>query len=126
MEPKETWAAQGKLEPRDHVVLMERKEQRENLGSRVPPGQKGQRGDKGDSGTTRLASHMNWKECAWKKGDGTDSGLIYVSTERHFVTRVKQYSISSKQLIFTEMIDCYNSEVSEQSAVMMAASFEAT
>ncbi|CAH3156309.1 unnamed protein product [Porites lobata] len=30
-------------------------------------GQKGQRGDKGDSGTSRLASHMNWKECAWKK-----------------------------------------------------------
>ena len=88
-------------------------------------GRKGERGDKGDSGTPRLASHMNWKECAWKKADGTDSGLIYVSTERHFVTRVKQYS-SSKQLIFTEMIDCYNSEVSTQSAVMMAASFEAT
>ena len=89
-------------------------------------GQKGERGDKGDSGTPRLASHMNWKECAWKKADGTDSGLIYVSTERHFVTRVKQYSISSKQFIFTEMIDCYNSEVSAQSAVMMTASFEAT
>ena len=89
-------------------------------------GRKGERGDKGDSGTPRLASHMNWKECAWKKADGTDSGLIYVSTERHFVTRVKQYSISLKQLIFTEMIDCYNSEVSEQPAVMMAASFEAT
>ncbi|CAH3161913.1 unnamed protein product [Porites evermanni] len=40
-------------------------------------GQKGQRGDKGDSGTSRLASHMNWKECAWKKGDSKDSGLIY-------------------------------------------------
>ena len=44
-------------------------------------GQKGQRGDKGDSGTPRLASHMNWKECAWKKGDGKDSGLIYVSEQ---------------------------------------------
>ena len=42
-------------------------------------GQKGERGDKGDSGTPRLASHMNWKECAWKKGDDKDSGLIYVS-----------------------------------------------
>ena len=53
------------------------------------PGRDGAKGDKGDIGTPRLASHMNWKECAWKKGDSTDSGLIYVSTERHFVTRVK-------------------------------------
>ena len=42
-------------------------------------GQKGERGDKGDSGTPQLASHMNWKECAWRKGDDKDSGLIYVS-----------------------------------------------
>ena len=48
------------------------------------PGRDGAKGDKGDSGTPRLASHMNWKECTWKKEDGTDSGLIYVSTERHF------------------------------------------
>ncbi|CAH3193295.1 unnamed protein product [Porites evermanni] len=40
-------------------------------------GQKGERGDKGDSVTPRLASHTNWKECAWKKADGKDSGLIY-------------------------------------------------
>ena len=53
------------------------------------PGRDGAKGDKGDIGTPRLASHMNWKECAWKKEDGTDSGLIYVSTERHFVIRVK-------------------------------------
>ena len=52
-------------------------------------GQKGQRGDKGDNGKPRLASHMNWKECAWKKEYGTDSGLIYVSVDRHFVNRVK-------------------------------------
>ena len=77
-------------------------------------GQKGERGDKGDSGTPRLASHMNWKECAWKKGDGKKSGLIYVSTDRHFVTRVKKYSISSKQVIFTKMIDCHNALVSGQ------------
>ena len=43
------------------------------------PGQKGQRGDKGDSGTPRRASHMNWKECAWKKRDENNTGLIYVS-----------------------------------------------
>ena len=37
----------GKTGTRDHVVLMERKEQRENLGSRVPP-------DKKDSGGTKV------------------------------------------------------------------------
>ena len=42
-------------------------------------GQKGQRGDKGDRGTPRLASHMNWEQCTWKKDDHKDSGLIYVS-----------------------------------------------
>ena len=42
-------------------------------------GQKGEQGNKGDSGTPQLAAHMNWKECAWKKGDGKDSGLIHVS-----------------------------------------------
>ena len=45
------------------------------------PGQKGERGDKGDSGTPRLASHMNWKECAWKKTDENNTGLIYVSEQ---------------------------------------------
>ena len=44
-------------------------------------GQKGQRGDKGDRGTPRLASHMNWKECTWKKDDHKDSRLIYVSKQ---------------------------------------------
>ena len=37
MEPKETWAARGKMGPRDHVVLTERKEQRESLEFRVLP-----------------------------------------------------------------------------------------
>ena len=46
MEPKETWAARGKLGPRDHVVLMERKEQRESLGSRVPLDKKDSEGTK--------------------------------------------------------------------------------
>ena len=83
-------------------------------GTQGSAGQKGQQGDKGDSGTSRLASHMNWKECAWKKEDDKDSGLIYVSTDRHFVTRVKKYFISSKQEIFTKMIDCHNALVSGQ------------
>ena len=46
MEPKETWAARGRLGPRDHVVLMERKEQRETLGSEVQPDRKDSEGTK--------------------------------------------------------------------------------
>ena len=46
MEPKETWAARGRLGPRDHVVLMERKEQRETLGSKVQPDRKDSEGTK--------------------------------------------------------------------------------
>ena len=72
-------------------------------------GRKGERGDKGDSGTQRLASHMNWKECAWKKEYGTDSGLIYVSAERHFVIFYKL-----KASNFSKMIDCQNALVSGQ------------
>ena len=45
-EPKETWAARGRLDPRDHLVLKERKEQKENLESRVPPGKKESEGTK--------------------------------------------------------------------------------
>ena len=72
-------------------------------------GQKGQRGVKGDSGTPRLTSHMNWKECAWKKLDGKDSGLIYVSTERHVVIFYKL-----KASNFSKPIDCQNALVSGQ------------
>ena len=74
-EPKETWAARGRLDPRDHLVLKERKE---ILGSRVPPAIKESEGTKV---TVELLGclHMNLKECAWKKGDGRDSGEIYVS-----------------------------------------------
>ena len=72
-------------------------------------GRKGERGDKGDSGTRRLASHMNWKECAWKKEDGKDSGLINVSTERHVVIFYKL-----KASNFSKTIDCQNALVSGQ------------
>ena len=50
-------------------------------GVQGPAGQNGQRGEKGDSGTpgtTQLSSHMNWKECTWKKDDHKDSGVIQV------------------------------------------------
>ncbi|XP_078367939.1 collagen triple helix repeat-containing protein 1-like isoform X7 [Oculina patagonica] len=42
-------------------------------------GQRGDRGEKGDSGTPgtpQLSSHMNWKECTWKRIDDKDSGVI--------------------------------------------------
>ncbi|XP_078367932.1 uncharacterized protein LOC144651803 isoform X1 [Oculina patagonica] len=48
-------------------------------GVQGPAGQKGEAGEKGVSGTPgtpQLSSHMNWKECTWKKGDGKDSGVI--------------------------------------------------
>ena len=45
-EPKETWAARGRLDPRDHLVLKERKDRREKLGSGVPPAKKDSKGTK--------------------------------------------------------------------------------
>jgi len=45
-EPKETWAAQGRLDPRDHLALKERKERKEKLGFRVPPGKRESEGTK--------------------------------------------------------------------------------
>ena len=39
-------AARERLDPRDHVVLTEIKEQRENLGSKVPPVKKDSEGTK--------------------------------------------------------------------------------
>jgi len=56
---------------------------------------KGERGEKGESqvlGSAYLPSHVNWKECSWKKGDGRDTGEIYVSV------RVKKQSAN----VFTE------------------------
>ena len=45
-EPKETWAVRGRLVPRDHLVLKERKEQKENLASKVPLAKKESEGTK--------------------------------------------------------------------------------
>ncbi|XP_078368046.1 collagen triple helix repeat-containing protein 1-like [Oculina patagonica] len=45
-------------------------------GVQGPVGQKGEKGSSGSSGTPQLSSHMNWKECTWKKGDDKDSGVI--------------------------------------------------
>lgn len=45
-------------------------------------GLKGERGEKWGSqvlGSAHLPSHVNWKECSWKKEDDRDTGEIYVS-----------------------------------------------
>ena len=57
-------------------------------GVQGPAGQKGERGEIGESrnpGTPQLLSHMNWKEWAWKKEDGKDSGVIRVSVTRQLL-----------------------------------------
>ena len=50
-------------------------------GVQGPTGQKGQRGEKGESGNagpSQVSSHMNWKECTWKREDYKDLGVIQV------------------------------------------------
>ena len=89
MEPKENWAAREKTGTQGPRGADGKKGAKGEPGIQGSAGQKGQRGDKGDSLTPRLASHTNWKECAWKKADGKDSGLIYVSERYHCVTRKK-------------------------------------
>ena len=76
---KGTLGSPGKTEPQGSPGAEGKKEAKGEPGIQGPAGQKGQRGDKGDSGTARLSSHMNWKECTWKKNDDRDSGEIYVS-----------------------------------------------
>ena len=40
------------------------------------PGPRGVRGEMGPNGTD--TDHRNWKQCAWKKEDSRDIGLIQV------------------------------------------------
>ncbi|EDO40808.1 predicted protein [Nematostella vectensis] len=44
-------------------------------GPKGPPGPKGSRGPKGVQGPPGT-THVNWKQCAWKKSDERDNGLI--------------------------------------------------
>ncbi len=86
-------------------------------GVQGPAGQKGERGEKGDSGTPgtpQLSSHMNWKECTWKRGEDKDSGVIQVSHLSHFVVQrcTWIYSIDSLTIRlyfhpFTELVSFY-------------------
>ena len=86
-EPKGNGAVRGGLGPWDHQAQRVRKEIRERLELRALRDKKGQRGEKGEIGTLgspQLSSHMNWKECTWKKGDGKDSGVIQASDLYYF------------------------------------------
>lgn len=48
-------------------------------GLQGPVGSKGKRGPQGPVGPPGpVSSTANWKECVWKKGDGTDTGKIKV------------------------------------------------
>ena len=49
-----------------------------DVGSAGPDGPKGEPGDKGSDGLD-LTMRSNWKQCAWRRGDGKDNGLIQVS-----------------------------------------------
>ena len=71
----------GKAGPQGPPGLQGNKGPKGEPGVQGPTGQKGQRGEKGESentGASQLSSHMNWKECTWKSGDGKDSGVIQV------------------------------------------------
>ena len=50
------------------------------MGVAGPPGPRGIKGEAGPSG--RDTYHRNWKQCAWKKDDSRDIGLLKVIRER--------------------------------------------
>ena len=80
-ESKENGAAREKLDPRDFLVLWDRRKTWDS-GFRRPKlagGERGELGESATSGAAQLFSHMNWKECTWKRGDGRDTGEMYVS-----------------------------------------------
>jgi len=72
----------GKTGPQGPTGAEGKKGDKGESGAQGPAGQKGQPGDKGEIGTPgspQLSSHMNWKECTWKKDDNKDSGVIQAS-----------------------------------------------
>ena len=46
-----------------------------------PSGSSGFKGDAGQNGAD--ADHRNWKQCAWRSGDGRDIGLIKVTCKKN-------------------------------------------
>ena len=89
----------GKTGPQGPPGFEGKKGAKGEPGIQGPTGQKGERGDKGDSGTPRLSSHMNWKECAWKKRDERDSGEIYVSVTLCFSKMFHSNNIITENVI---------------------------
>ena len=86
----------GKTGPQGPAGAEGKKGDKGESGAPGPAGQKGQRGEKGEIGTPgspQLSSHMNWKECTWKKVDGKDSGVIQASDLRHEITMLQQKSV---------------------------------
>ena len=79
-------------------------------GTQGAAGQKGQRGEKGESGvpgSPQLSSHMNWKECTWKKIDAKDSGVIQASDipRKHAMySRKLSQSVSWLCLIYVTLL----------------------
>ena len=76
----------GKTGPQGPAGAEGKKGDKGESGAQGSAGQKGQRGEKGESGTPgspQLYSHMNWKECTWKRSDEEDSGVIQASDLRH-------------------------------------------
>ena len=80
-EPKETGAVRKKAGPQGPPGLQGNMGSQGEPGVQGPTGQKGQRGEKGESGNagpSQVSSHMNWKECTWKREDYKDLGVIQV------------------------------------------------
>ena len=92
----------GKTGPKGPAGAEGKKGDKGESGTHGAVGQKGQRGEKGESGTPgspQLSSHMNWKECAWKRYDVKDSGLIQVSDIQHKRTCIQQSSVNGGPLL---------------------------
>ena len=94
----------GKTGPQGLAGADGKKGDKGESGAQGAAGQKGQRGEKGESGTPgsiQLSSHMNWKECAWKKDNGKKSGVIQASDKQHelamYFTRFCYLALSSQQ-----------------------------
>ena len=86
----------GKTGPQGPAGAEGKKGDKGESGAQGSAGQKGQRGEKGESGSPgspQLSSHTNWKECAWKKEDGKDSGVIQASDLQHEITMFQQKSV---------------------------------
>ena len=70
----------------DHVVF---KGEAGEKGVAGPPGPRGIKGEAGPVGKV-AAEQRNWKQCAWKKEDGKDIGLIKVSATMNETSKFRK------------------------------------